>query len=266
MKLRTDGWKQLDGGGDTGFDKDDASLWLAAGDVDLRAGYAHETSDETYLGLTDADLAASPDRRYRATADDQMNWSHVRLRADYRRALSSRARLAVTAYRHDFHRRWGKVDAFVGERDLDAVLSAPDAGAHPIFYAVLTGAADSQSPEEELIRGTNDRTFVSQGASTEGTVTVAQSSPTEFTITLSGFSTGDGDDLRLWLNPGALVKGDDGYYSAEGNTQFELPGTVSPSDPEQIFTFPITALPEGIQSLTIYDYANRVAFGSAPLD
>ena len=163
VKLRTDGWKQLDGGGDTGFDKDDASLWLAAGDVDLRAGYAHETSDETYLGLTDADLAASPDRRYRATADDQMNWSHVRLRADYRRALSSRARLAVTAYRHDFHRRWGKVDGFVGERDLDTVLSAPDAGAHPIFYAVLTGAADSQSPEEELIRGTNDRTFVSQG-------------------------------------------------------------------------------------------------------
>jgi hypothetical protein len=109
-------------------------------------------------------------------------------------------------------------------------------------------------------------TFVSQGASTEGTVTVAQSSPTEFTITLSGFSTGDGDDLRLWLNPGALVKGDDGYYSAEGNTQFELPGTVSPSDPEQVFTFPLAALPEGIQSLTIYDYANRVAFGSAPLD
>lgn len=108
--------------------------------------------------------------------------------------------------------------------------------------------------------------FVSQGASTEGTVTVAQTAPTEFTITLSGFSTGAGDDLRLWLNPGALVKGDDGYYSAEGNTQFELPGTVSPTDPEQVFTFPIGALPEGIQSLTIYDYANRVAFGSAPLE
>ena len=108
--------------------------------------------------------------------------------------------------------------------------------------------------------------FVSQGASTEGTVTVAQSSPTEFTIMLSGFSTGDGDDLRLWLNPGALVKGEDGYYSAEGNTQFEFPGTVSPTDPEQVFTFPLAALPEGIQSLTIYDYANRVAFGSAPLE
>lgn len=108
--------------------------------------------------------------------------------------------------------------------------------------------------------------FLSQGASTEGTVTVAQSSPTEFTITLSGFSTGEGDDLRLWLNPGALVKGDDGYYSADGNTQFELPGTVSPTDPEQMFTFPIAALPEGIQSLTIYDYANRVALGSAPLE
>jgi hypothetical protein len=130
---------------------------------------------------------------------------------------------------------------------------------------------ESSSPTATATATAADRlplsgTFVSQGASTEGTVTVAQNSPVEFTITLSGFSTGEGDDLRLWLNPGALVKGDDGYYSAEGNTQFELPGTVSPTDPEQVFTFPIGALPEGIQSLTIYDYANRVALGSAPLD
>jgi Fe(3+) dicitrate transport protein len=147
--LRTDGWKQLDGGGDTGFDKDDASLWLAAERPSPTAstcapGTRTRRSDETYLGLTDADLAADrSDRRYRATADDQMNWSHVRLRADCRRALSSAG--AARGHRVPPRLRAGgsKVDGFVGERDLDAVLSAPDAGAHPIFYAVLTGAADS---------------------------------------------------------------------------------------------------------------------------
>ena len=139
-------------------------------------------------------------------------------------------------------------------------FAAPD----PVVTETSSPTATATAPAAD--RPPLSGEFVSQGASTEGTVTVAQSSPTEFTITLSGFSTGEGDDLRLWLNPGALVKGDDGYYSAEGNTQFELPGTVSPTDPEQVFTFPIGALPEGIQSLTIYDYANRVAFGSAPLE
>ena len=139
-------------------------------------------------------------------------------------------------------------------------FAAPD----PVVTETSSPTATATAPAAD--RPPLSGEFVSQGASTEGTVTVAQSSPTEFTITLSGFSTGEGDDLRLWLNPGALVKGDDGYYSAEGNTQFELPGTVSPTDPEQVFTFPIAALPEGIQSLTIYDHANRIAFGSAPLE
>jgi Fe(3+) dicitrate transport protein len=163
VKLRTDGFKELDGGGDTGFDKDDASLHARLGAFQLRGGYARERSNETYTGLTDADFANAPQRRYRGTALDQMNWDHVRLRADHRHELAANRRVLTTAYRHSFHRAWGKVDAFVGERDLNGVLADPEAGTNAIYYAILTGAADSQSPEEELIRGTNDRRFVSQG-------------------------------------------------------------------------------------------------------
>ena len=117
-------------------------------------------------------------------------------------------------------------------------FAAPD----PVVTETSSPTATATAPAAD--RPPLSGEFVSQGASTEGTVTVAQSSPTEFTITLSGFSTGEGDDLRLWLNPGALVKGDDGYYSAEGNTQFELPGTVSPTDPEQ------AAGLEGVESVS----------------
>ncbi len=163
VKLRSDGFKELDGGGPTGFDKDDASLRLRAGDFDVRAGYAREVSNETYTGLTDADFALAPQRRYRGTALDRMAWDHVRLRVDHHRALGDHRRIHTTAYRHWFHRAWGKIDAFVGERDLAGILAEPEAGANPIYYAILTGAADSQAPEEELIRGTNDRRFVSQG-------------------------------------------------------------------------------------------------------
>ena len=164
VKLRTDGFKELDGGGDTGFDKDDASLWLRLGtSFDLRAGYGREGSNETYTGLSDGDFALAPQRRYRGTQLDRMDWDHVRLRADHKAELAANRRVLTTAYRHQFHRAWGKVDGFVGERDLAGILADPTRGANAVYYALLTGAANSESPEDELIRGINDRRFVSQG-------------------------------------------------------------------------------------------------------
>jgi Fe(3+) dicitrate transport protein len=174
VKLRTDGFKQLDGGGPTGFDKDDAQLWLRASSdpsdriyhqLDVKAGFAAETSHETYTGLTDADFAAAPQRRYVASALDRMDWRHWRMRATHRLELPG-LRVETTAYRHVLDRAWGKVDGFVGQRDLAAVLAEPTAGSNALYHAILTGAADSSGPEEELIRGTNDRRFASQGVQT----------------------------------------------------------------------------------------------------
>lgn len=172
VKLRSDGFKELDGGGDTGFDKDDVQLtgrWNSPAtaavyhQLDVRVGYGRETSNETYTGLSDVDFAANPQRRYAGSQLDQMTWDHWTLRASHRLELGVATRLETTAYRHDFHRAWGKVDAFVGQRDLYALLARPTAGANAVYYAILSGQADSSSPEEQLILGTNDRTFVSQG-------------------------------------------------------------------------------------------------------
>ncbi|HVV82195.1 MAG TPA: TonB-dependent receptor [Kofleriaceae bacterium] len=175
VKLRTDGFKQLDGGGPTGFDKDDANLTFRVTgsptatnyqQLDLRIGYSREESDETYTGLTEADFQANPLRRYRASQLDEFDWNHVSLRADHRLELGLHRRLTTTAYRNWFHRIWGKVDSFIGQRNFLDVIFHPDLGANPIFYALLTGAADSQAPEDELVFGTNDRTFVSEGVQT----------------------------------------------------------------------------------------------------
>jgi len=175
VKLRTDGFKQLDGGGDTGFDKDDLQVTgrlmseptaTAYHTLDLRAGYGEETSNETYTGLTDEDFARAPQRRYVGSSLDQMTWDHWRLRATHRVELGLHTRVETVAYRHKFHRAWGKVDGFVGQRDFYDLISAPEAGANAVYYAILTGQADSTSPEEELILGTNDRRFTSQGIQT----------------------------------------------------------------------------------------------------
>lgn len=175
VKLRADGFKDLDGGGSTGFDKDDvqvtARLMSEPTDViyhqlDLRVGYGGETSNETYIGLTSDDFAAAPQRRYVGSQLDLMEWDHWRMRATHRVDLGLHTRIETVAYRHKFHRAWGKVDGFIGQRDFGALLAAPSAGANAVYYAILTGAQDSTSPEEQLIRGTNDRSFTSQGIQT----------------------------------------------------------------------------------------------------
>lgn len=172
VRLQTEGFKQLDGGGDTGFAKDDLTLTgrltseptaTQYHTLQVQARYGRESSNETYTGLTDEDFRARPQRRYAASQLDQMNWDHVTLRVDHTVELGLHTRFITTAYRHWFHRAWGKVDGFVGMRDLYGLLANPDRGASSLFYAILTGQQDSTSPEEQLIRGTNDRRFVSQG-------------------------------------------------------------------------------------------------------
>jgi Fe(3+) dicitrate transport protein len=172
LALTTDGFKRIDGGGDSGFTKHDAQLtarWQSDFTsrvfhrVTARAGWSDEVSNETYTGLSVADFEAMSQRRYVSTQLDQMNWDHWRGRVDHRVELGTDTRIETTAYHHDFHRAWGKVDGFVGDRDIAGILADPTAGSNAIYYAVLTGVADSSSPEDELIRGINDRAFVSQG-------------------------------------------------------------------------------------------------------
>ena len=67
--LQSDGFKQLDNGGNTGFDKNEvlakARYHTDPGAAfyhqwDARWGYATEVSNETYLGLTDDDFSQTP--------------------------------------------------------------------------------------------------------------------------------------------------------------------------------------------------------------
>lgn len=172
VHLRTDGFKNLDNGGPTGFDKNDVQVTgrlmskPSAEDyhtLDVRVGYGNETSNETYTGLTDADFAAAPQRRYLGSQLDQMNWDHWRMRATHKVDLGLRTRVETVAYRHKFSRAWGKVDGFIGQRDFYGLISNPTAGTNNAYYQILTGQLDSASPEEQLVLGTNDRVFTSQG-------------------------------------------------------------------------------------------------------
>ncbi len=170
VHVRSDGFKDLDGGGDTGFAK--SEILLKGGyRVDghrfaVKLGYGEEESDETYLGLTDADFDEDPYRRYAGSQLDRMEWDRVQIELFHEVDLAPNLVLETALYHHDFARVWGKLNRFRNGPELNTLLANPTAGTNAVFYQVLTGQIDSSNTDEHLMIGTNDREFISQGIQT----------------------------------------------------------------------------------------------------
>lgn len=173
VRVRSSGFKELDGGGDTGFRKNEFMIKARLhGDpgarvyqqFDVKLGLSTELSNETYLGLTDEDFKADPFRRYRASALDQMDWWRSQSQASYFVARGI-VEFQSTLYRHDFSRAWTKFNRFNGGLAPDpyTLFQNPEEGSNGIYLALLRGEADSAGSDENLLIGTNDRSFVSQG-------------------------------------------------------------------------------------------------------
>ncbi|MCU0673620.1 MAG: TonB-dependent receptor [Myxococcota bacterium] len=134
--------------------------------VDLRLGFGRERSDETYLGLTDADFIADPTRRYAASELDRMTWWRTSGVLTWRAELGEHVQIVTDVYRHDLDRSWLRFNGF-GDPSVSPrqVLLSPT-GARSLYYDLLTGTQDTSSPAEEIILADNQRRYVSQGGQT----------------------------------------------------------------------------------------------------
>ncbi len=177
VHMRADGFKELDGGGDTGFKKNDLMMKLRfnsdlTADVyhqfDIKLGYADEISDETYLGLTDADFDANPLRRYVISQFDLMDWTHKQISVSHFFDPGTDFTVNTTLYRRDFTRVWDKMNGFSGNAPLTSeILLDPHFPLHEVYYDLMTGAANSTGPNERVLLEAKDRDFVAQGIQTE---------------------------------------------------------------------------------------------------
>jgi Fe(3+) dicitrate transport protein len=167
FQFRSDGFKELDGGGSTGFDKKDYLLKFRintgpnakmAQSILFKIGQSDEVSDETYLGLTAGDFAQTPFRRYAASQMDQMDARQWQYSARHTIQISRSADITTTAYRHDFHRNWYKLDKVDGT-SISALLGYP--AAYPGAFAILKGATGGS-----LEVKANNRTYFAQGVQT----------------------------------------------------------------------------------------------------
>lgn len=162
----SDGFKRLDGGDRAGYSIQDyngkfrfntnpeARVYQS---VELKLGYHDERSDETYLGLTDADFAIDPDRRYAASQNDVMNTEHNQFQVRYFVRPSRSIDFTATAYRNDFERNWFKLQSLLGQ-SISRVLDNPQD--FPTELAVLRGAT---SEPDALAMRANNREYYGQG-------------------------------------------------------------------------------------------------------
>jgi Fe(3+) dicitrate transport protein len=177
VRLSTTGFAELPSGADTGSTRNE---WMAKAsyvvdpgsavrnELALKVTYSDEVSNETYLGLSDADLRADPYRRYPASALDRMDLdrtsivlSHV-LDVPSGALTSGSFKIKTSAYRHVLERSWNKLNR-LGGASVAAVLRAPDEPLNAAYHGVLTGEFDSTSRADTLYIGPNDRTLITQG-------------------------------------------------------------------------------------------------------
>ena len=168
VQAQTDGFKTIDGpvGGSTGYEIEDyvAKFQLDSDptsdiyqSIRVKLGYTDQLAYQSYVGLTDDDFALNPNRRYAASANDNLKSEHEQYRATYVLDTDSFWRAEVTAYRNEFHRNWYKLQSVGGE-------SAGDVLADPVTYATeyayLTGIT---SADDDIQIRANNRTYYSQG-------------------------------------------------------------------------------------------------------
>jgi len=172
IHLHNDGFKKLPDGANTGSTRNE---WMikssyvldpnarAWNEFSLKLVFSDEVSNETYLGLTDADFRKDPFRRYAASALDQLKGQRKAVVLSHLFELpESSIHVRTSVYRHELERSWNKLNRFRGGSIFD-VLRNPDDPGNAAYYGILTGQADSSSAADTLLIGPNARSYVSQG-------------------------------------------------------------------------------------------------------
>lgn len=157
-RLASYGFKELDFGGNTGFDRRDLMGKLRwhtdkkakiQQSLSLKLLNTTEKGNETYLGLTYEDYKANPFRRYAGTQADVLNLSHQHLSLSHIIVPVKGLNITTTAYYSLVYRDWARASTFGGQ-SINTILNNPVAqqGA----YRIMTGEADGNVEYQSAAR------------------------------------------------------------------------------------------------------------------
>ena len=156
-----EGFKNIDRSGrDSGYDIEDYMGKLAwqgeSQSILFKAQRSQETSNETYLGLTDADFDRNEDRRYGLSSIDEMNNKHEGYNLSHKLNINDTMALTTTAYYNKFERDWFKLS---GGGSLIAAANGGD----EIAQGILDGNVDTDGLKYKH----NNRSYLSKGLQSE---------------------------------------------------------------------------------------------------
>ena len=175
LNYSSNGFKELDNGGDTGFDKNDLLAKFRVNtnpeskvqqSLEFKFQYSDENSDETYLGLTQDDFEETPFRRYAGSQVDLMETEHTQYMLTHVLDFSKYFRITTVGYRNNFKRNWYKLDYVTlnGDRvGIADILEEPQIFDN--YYQVVSGNANS-GPDALSVKN-NNREYYSTGVQTK---------------------------------------------------------------------------------------------------
>lgn len=174
-RLASGGFKTIDGGGPTGFDRRDvmakfrwhtASHQRMAQSLTLKYLYTTELAHETYLGLTYPDFQESPYRRYSGTQKDLLDLNHQLISLTHILNPARGLMLTTSVYSTQTFRAWGRSSS-AGGVAFNSILSDPMT--HDTAYGIMTGQRDGKLEFQQA-----DRNFQTRGIQTKLTYEVSR--------------------------------------------------------------------------------------------
>lgn len=182
----SDGYRVIDGtDADTGFRLLEPMLKLgwqpdakAAHRFELKVGMSDFDADETYAGLTEADLAANPDRRYAGTAFDRHTAEQWRTYLKWIAEPDASTRVESALYFNAFRRNWSKLDAISGA-GVGVPTNIGQALLNPAGLSVIQGLGAGNLVNRDAFRD-----HEALGWQTEGKLVLGDSVKHEVTVGL----------------------------------------------------------------------------------
>ncbi|MDX1903191.1 MAG: TonB-dependent receptor [Thermonemataceae bacterium] len=146
-RLASNGFKEIDNGGNTGFDRRDVMgklSWHTNENASipqiltLKFVNSTENGDETYLGLTFDDYQQNPLRRYAGTQKDILYINHQHISLNHSIIPLKKFSINTTAYYSQTYRDWARANTFGGQ-SINNILNNPTA--QQDAYNIMTGQA-----------------------------------------------------------------------------------------------------------------------------
>jgi len=175
LNFNSNGFKNLNNKDNTGFDiydimgklkfssAKDAKLIQS---LEVKYHFYDEKSNETYLGLSQADFNQNPYDRYAASQFDQMNAEQRQVMLTHVIDFSKQLRIVTNAYDNKFTRNWYKLDDVIFENDkkqLSTILDDPFS--FPNHMNTINGSISSS--DDALLLKANNRVYYSKGVQTK---------------------------------------------------------------------------------------------------